>query len=73
MNMQTSAATEEQLELFEIISDRPLPSPVPVGTYCSECMAGEDDTLAAWLRRQSEEQLHAIVDSLARGNGIARR
>ena len=51
MNMQTSAATEEQLELFEIISDRPLPSPVPVGTYCSECMAGEDDTLAAWLRR----------------------
>lgn len=64
---------EEQLELFDIIPDRPLPRPLPTDGYCSECMAGEVDTLAVWLRRQSEEQLNAIVESLARNSGIPRR
>lgn len=74
MNMQfTAAASEEQLELFNIVPDRPLPTPEPTGGCCAGCMAGEDDTLAAWLRRQSEEQLNAIVESLARNNGITRR
>ena len=74
MNMQSIAAsTEEQLELFDIVPDRPLPCPEPTERYCHECMAGEDDTLASWLRRQSEEQLNAIVESLALNNGIARR
>lgn len=74
MNMQSIAApTGEQLELFDFIPDRPLPSPEPTARHCQECMAGEDDTLVAWLRRQSEEQLDAIVESLARNNGTARR
>lgn len=73
MNMQTSAAIDGQLELFDIVPDRPLPSPEPTGGECHECMAGGDDTLAGWLMRQSEEQLLAIVESLARNNGISRR
>lgn len=74
MNMQSSAAASvKQLELFEIVPDRPLPTPEPTGGCCAGCMTGEDDTLAAWLRRQSEEQLNTILESLAHNSGIARR
>jgi hypothetical protein len=74
MNMQSCATTiEKQLELFDIVPDRPLPNPEPIGAYCHECMEGEEDTLASWLRRQSEEQLNAIVESHALINGVSRR
>ena len=73
MKTPTSIDTAEQLELFDIVPDRPLPSPLPPSGNCCECMGDGDDTLAAWLRRQSEDQLRAILDSLTRTNWVSHR
>lgn len=43
-----------QLEMFDIVPDRPLP---PVQS--------EEESLAQWLREQSEEKLRELLESLS--------
>jgi len=46
--------TASQLEMFDIVPDRPLP---PVQS--------EDESLAQWLRDQSEEKLRELLEALS--------
>jgi hypothetical protein len=59
-------STEAQLELFPIIPDHPLP-PLGGSTFRP---AEEPDSLAAWLRTQSEDQLRTLLHTLSRNSGL---
>jgi hypothetical protein len=50
-----------QLEMFDIVPDRPLP---PVQS--------EDESLAQWLRDQSEEKLRELLEALSEFYGDRR-
>ncbi|MBU6182248.1 MAG: hypothetical protein KGR46_05485 [Verrucomicrobia bacterium] len=57
--------TEEQLELFDIVPDRPLPSPNSAGAFRGE-------PHVEWLRRQSEDQLRILLEILQHTPGFRR-
>ncbi|MEI8293595.1 MAG: hypothetical protein WCG66_06305 [bacterium] len=52
----------DQLEMFDIVPDRPLPVP-----------ESDDESLARWLRDQSEEKLHELLEAVSKFNGEGRR
>jgi hypothetical protein len=57
--------TAEQLELFDIVPDRPLPPPnLP--------WRGRTDPHLEWLRQQSEDQLRILVEILQNTPGFRR-
>lgn len=51
-----------QLEMFDIVPDRPLPAE-----------ASDDASLAHWLREQSEEKLQELLEALSEFYGESRR
>lgn len=65
MNTETCRQPEVQLELFDIVPDRPLPPP---------CLAGdpEDEPHMDWLRRQSEDGLRIFLQILESTPGFRR-
>jgi hypothetical protein len=68
MNQQTffqDPATLEQLELFDIVPDRPLPAP----RFRDE--SGAEPHLD-WLRNQSEDSLRILVQILENTPGFRR-
>jgi len=50
-----------QLEMFDIVPDRPLPP-----------AQSEDESLAEWLRDQSEEKLRELLEALSEFYGDRR-
>ena len=50
-----------QLEMFEIVPDRPLPP-----------LLSDDESLAHWLREQSEEKLRELLEALSEFYGESR-
>jgi len=50
-----------ELEMFDIVPDRPLP---PVES--------DDESLAHWLRQQSEEKLRELLEALSEFYGESR-
>ncbi len=57
--------TEEQLELFDIVPDRPLPPP-----NAGRGLRAEPHV--EWLRRQSEDQLRILLEILQHTPGFRR-
>ena len=52
---------DAQLEMFDIVPDRPLPA-----------ARSDDESLAHWLREQSEEKLRELVEALSEFHGESR-
>ena len=50
-----------QLEMFNIVPDRPLPP-----------MESDHELLADWLREQSEDKLREILESVSKFHGESR-
>lgn len=50
-----------ELEMFDIVPDRPLPP-----------LESDDESLAHWLREQSEEKLRELLEALSEFYGESR-
>jgi hypothetical protein len=46
------------LEMFDAVPDQPLPA-----------RESDDESLARWLREQSEEKLHELLQAVSKFNG----
>jgi hypothetical protein len=58
------ASNEDQIELFDIVPDRPLDS------EWSTDWDTDPDGIAKWLGTQSDEQLRLLLETVSRNTGV---